>query len=217
MFREPPHFWYSQEDLDSLGMSGNDLKGGHDPRPASGAMAPFLGRRYRAEEIALALCNATDNLDDPDPARVLPVRAFEVPPLLGAIFRGDGEEGLGDGLLRLLDERLPGIAWRPCPISIGALRKYLFVHLHVPAPPDETTGEPMGLEVCGDLISVSGIRIRTAEGEAWHRERREREDRQSRTQGTPGLLPVEGRLEIEITSATYANISNPGIGVPFYM
>src|SRR5205807_1289331 len=91
-----------------------------------------------------------------------------------------------------------GSPGKPLLIGLGPLRKYLLLHQHVPAPPDETTGQPMGLELAGTLTSVGGVRLATPEGKAWLQDRRERQYGLSRPDETTGLLPVEGSLEIEI-------------------
>jgi hypothetical protein len=217
MFQKPPIFWYDQEVRDSLGIREDDLRGEYDPRPPSGAMYPFLGRRYDPEEIADAICSVSCCLEEPDGGNVEPVRAFEVQPLPGATLHAESEEDLGDRLRRLLTERLPGNSWEPPMIVLGALRKYFILHASVPAPPDETTGQPMGLELYGELTSVGGVRLATPEGQAWREDRWERQYGQSRPEETGTLLRVEGPLEIEILVVTYANIENPSIGIPFYM
>src|SRR5262245_6995671 len=213
MFQKPPIFWYDEEIRESFGIREDDLRGEYDPRPPSGAMSPFLGRRYDPEEIANAICFVSDcPEEEPDGRKVEPVRAFEVQTLPGATLHSESEEALVDQLRRLLTDRLPGISWDPRDISFGALRKYLILHARVPAPPDETTGQPMGLELYGELTSVGGVRLATPEGQAWREERNERQYSRSGSEGTGALLPVEGSLEIEILVATYANIENPSIG-----
>jgi hypothetical protein len=117
----------------------------------------------------------------------------------------------------LLTDRLPGIAWSPPEIGLGALRKYFILHARVPAPPDETTRQPMGLEMYGELTSVGGVRIATPEGKAWQEDRWKQQCGQSRPEETERLLRVEGPLEIEILVVAYANIMNPSIGIPFYL
>lgn len=173
-----------------------------------GAMQPFLGQQLSVDELT-----NSDNLCD-EPLELLHrVRAFPVIPLVGAVFQIAHESHLSSTLFGLLRERLPGIEWEQNEISLAVLHKYLMWHTSIPAPPDAATGQPMAIELCGDLIRFNDISLNSPEGRKWQDAWLEKylpsEDKSQ--------LVLSGNLELNINVATYSNLLYPGVGVPLYM
>ena len=164
----------------------------------------YLGPRHSNADLV-----SEDFERTADSPEVCLVRAWPVPRLLGAPVAASDEAGLARVLETLLWDRLPGIDWRVPEISLGPLRKYGMLHTSVAAPVDETTGQPMALEIYGDVILLDG---RSTSGQWWT----------VRGLGIAEFFttldrPLAGTLDIRIDVATYANVCFPGFGVPFYL
>jgi hypothetical protein len=108
-------------------------------------------------------------------------------------------------------ERLPGIPWGPLDFFLpghllGPLKKYGLIHTTLEAPIDQTTQEPMVLEVLGYLTEVNGqLSGRSA-------------FRDDQLDARETLEDVRfASLLLRLERATYANTDNPGIGVSFYL
>jgi len=130
-----------------------------DERPATGLMQPFLGGRLRPQEIHDALLYVPDDPQKGERVWIQThlVRAFETYPLLGVTFDAPRQDAVGEALSRVLCDKLPGIAWdiQQCAMaSLPALQKYQILHLSIPAPPGETTGEAMALEIYGPVVRI---------------------------------------------------------------
>ena len=174
----------------------------NDVRPSFGPMMSYLGPRHSNADLI-----SEDFERTADSPEVCLVRAWPVPRLIGAPLASD-EAGLARVLEILLWDRLPGIDWRVPEIDVGPLRKYGMLHTAVAAPVDEVTGQPMALEIHGDVILLDG---RPARGDWWTVRGF------SIAEFFVGFdRPVAGALDIRIDVATYANVCLPGFGVPFY-
>ena len=182
-----------------------------DHRPAQGAMAPYLGTQYSAAEL-WDYYRIHDDVNPDEEAQLQPlaarIRAFDVAVLRDVTFTIDRLHNAAPTLWALLAERLPSIAWAPFDDLgvLGPILKYGLIHEVVEAPADETTGEPMVLEVVGRLTQVNGQPV----GVSWYREFRPKDPT-----GTDEV--VIGQMTFCLERATYANTRWPGIGVPFYM
>ena len=173
-----------------------------------GAMQPFLGQQLSVDELT-----NSEYLGD-EPLELLHrVRAFPVVPLVGAVFQITHESQLSSTLFALLRERLPGIEWEQNEISLGALHKYLIWHTSILAPPDAATGQPMAIELYGDLIRFNDISLNSPEGRQWQDVWLEKYLRSE----DKSQLVLSGNLELNIHVATYSNLLYPGVGVPLYM
>jgi hypothetical protein len=100
------------------------------------------------------------------------------------------------------------------------LPRFLFFNTAVAAPIDETTGQPMALELFGRVEAVGGVRLDAAAGRAWLRqyqarweERRESEPRPAMEQQ---MALLEMPLMVKVETANYANVQCTGVGVPFW-
>lgn len=173
-----------------------------------GAMQPFLGQQLSVDELTNSeyLCD--------EPLELLHrVRAFPVVPLVGAVFQITHESHFSSTLFGLLRERLPGIEWEQNEISLGALHKYFIWHTSIPAPPDAARGQPMAIELYGDLIRFNDISLNSPEGRQWQDVWLEKYLRSE----DKSQLVLSGNLELNIHVATYSNLLYPGVGVPLYM
>jgi hypothetical protein len=179
-----------------------------DDRPVGGPMAPLLGLRFSREQIEQG-----DMMGEFEEDRWLAafVRAWPVTPLVGGTFCCERDSLLQESLQAVLDNRCPGVG-----LEMGAerelhgpLRKCGFVHTSVSAPPDEETGQPMAVEVFATVTRLGGRPLNPGIG--WIDDWRSR-------QGEDYLnVEVVASMEFELEVATYANVSNPSVGVPFYM
>lgn len=168
-------------------------------------IAGHLGARYPAAEIA-----AVEQLADLDPPALDHIVAFPVSSLIGVTFDVVDFDAAGDMLQQVLHAHLPGFDWQVPPDWRGPLAKYLILHTSLAAPPNDAVPEPMALEVHAGAVAVDGVPLQSAEGEAWYQGFLMRDSRH-------GTLHALGTVRLRIRAATYANISYPGIGVPFYL
>jgi hypothetical protein len=88
--------------------------------------------------------------------------------------------------------------------------KHGILHNCLPAPPNETTGEPTGLEVYG-----WGERALAPGSGEWAQVWTQWTERGSAESERPDGVQFPTRVSIEV--ATYANIACPGVGVGLYM
>jgi hypothetical protein len=169
----------------------------NDLRPVTGAMAPFLGDRFSVTQL--------DNefADDDERELFALIRAYPVTSLVGVPLSANGELELPDALQALLRQHCPGIDWLVERDLSGPLRKYGLLHTSVAAPPDETTGQPMALEVFARPTRTSAA--------SWAQLRRER------YQDAYPHIPVDEPIEVQMRATTYANIPYPGVDVDFYI
>jgi hypothetical protein len=186
-----------------------------DARPPAGPMAQYVTHRFTVEELAAHEENIIVAEDAPHLFEL--VRAFEVSGVAGGRFTAPSPDQLAPCLERFLCERLPVFEWQVPSVYLGPLWKYLILHDDFPAPPDTATGQPMHLEVAGEIVRIGGLEI----GRDFDRE-----------EGEPIYLhwshyyasPVQSGdadivrpLEIEITAATWANVQSSSANMPWYM
>jgi hypothetical protein len=181
-----------------------DLPGPASSARPGGPMAALLGDRVAAEALTYG--------DEPlDPVLATRVRAWLVPSLIGTAFVAADEADIA----RALEVHVQGILGVPVLIRRDqqpmAYRKYMHVHVSAPTPPDSSTGQPMFLELYGPLAIAAEYDLRTVEGAAWQQKYRPRVT----VLDEPAELP--GPLVFWLSAATWANISYPGVDVPFYM
>ena len=179
-----------------------------DDRPVSGLMAPFLGDQYSIEQLS-----ETDNFEcasNEERDAIAAIRAFPVTSLIGAQLHANNESDLATELGALLRRCCPGIEWQLDRDLSGPLRKYGLLHTSLVAPPDDTTGQTMALEVFANTIQLGTHDFTDPNAPSWILLRYE--------SGVPDWdRPIDEPLTLRINAATYANVSYPGIGVGFYM
>jgi hypothetical protein len=186
----------------------------YDARPVMGWMAPFVGYRYTEEEVwqfyrrYAQVHKSEEEYLRPLAARI---RAFDVPILKGAEVQISRLAELPDAVYDLLSMRLPGLQWNARQEAwrlqhmTGVVKKYAHLHTTLRAPNDETTQQPMVLELFGRITSLNGQPV----GRGWFGPRQA--DRAAED------AVFLGELRIQLERATYANTASPGIGVPFYL
>ena len=182
-------------------------------QPVTGPMAPFVGHHYSVAEIWHHHCYHTDVYPEEEVIQrplAERIRAFDVPDLAGATSTVKRLGEVAPALHALVCELLPGIPWGPLDFYLpghllGPIKKYGLIHTDLEAPVDETTQEPMVLELHGFLTEVNG--------------------QPSRIDPFRHFALCEGQtiedvafesLVFKLERATYANTDNPGIGVSFY-
>jgi len=178
----------------------------------AGPMAPYLGRRLVVpahDEEAL--------VDRAEIRARRRARCYEVAALSGATFECGVADQAGPRLAALLDQTVPVGGWQVLQRDwTFMLAKVFLIHEVLPAPPDEATGEPMFLEVCATLQSVDGEPLDSPTGQAWA-DRQRIAFREGMSSQPPRIAPWAGsRFGMKVVAANYANIRNPGVGVPFY-
>lgn len=183
----------------------------NDIRPLRGAFESYAGRRHTPSDIARGSAEVLSDDDEADgrelQLRKALVRAWTVPSIVGATFEAREEAGLTTALEGLLRESFPTCEWRLVDEFTGPLRKYGIFHTDVSAPSDEQTGQPMALELAGEVIAFGGRRVKR--DRPWFELHRH--------SPVYELLAVPGPIEIRVSLATYANVLFPGIDAPFYM
>jgi len=139
------------------------------------------------------------------------VRAWRVPRLLGLIVECEGEDLVGPSLATVLAQTMPGTHWHVGDLT-GPLRVHGILHAVLVAPSDETTGQPMVLEISGAVTQADRYH------EGLHRSfmLQRCEDLRVRDPSELLAVPVTGPLKIRIDSATYSNTSWLGVDVPAY-
>lgn len=175
-------------------------------QPPRSPLAALLGGRVDA-----ATLGGIEQHADLPPEVLHRIAAWPVMPLLGATLELVDLEEAASGLHRLLCTHAPGVAWQVPDDLAGPLHKYLILHTSLAAASNDTVPEPMALEVYAACVSVDGVRLDSAEGDTWRREVLARDTRHG------GGLHALGRLRFELRAATWANVSYPGVGVPFYL
>jgi hypothetical protein len=154
----------------------------NDLRPLTGAMAPFLGNRFSMTRL--------DNefVEDDERDFLALIRAYPVVSLIGALLSANDELDLRDSLEALLGQHCAGLGWHVRRDVSGPLRKYGILHTSVAAPADETTGQPMALEVFARPAQI-GVA-------SWVALRRER------YQDDYTDAPVDEPIELQMRAAT---------------
>lgn len=173
--------------------------------PQAPPLAGLLGERIDATTLA-----AVEQHADLEPEVLGRITAWPLPALLGTALELVDLSDAAEALQQLLRQRVPGVDWQVPGDLDGPLARYLMLHTSLAAPPNDAVPEPMALEVYAACVSVDGVRLDSPEGEAWHRGFLAREARH-------GALRALGRLRFEVRAATWANVSYPGVGVPFYL
>lgn len=168
-------------------------------------LARHLGLRCSLETLAAVQQHA-----DLAPDVLARIVAYPVTPLLGTGFDVVDLGDTADRLHRLLCEHLPEVDWQVPGNLAGPLGKYLIVHTSLAAPPNTAVPEPMALELYAACVSVDGVSLDTPDGRAWYHGFIAHDARRF----SPRAL---GTLHFEVRAATYANISYPGLQVPFYL
>jgi hypothetical protein len=187
----------------------------YDARPVGGLMAPFVGRQYTQEEVWQFCLRRKDEVAAREEAQLRPlaarIRAFDVPVLAGAEVTVNRLAELPTAVYTLLSARLPGWQWDAKQEDwrrkhmTGPVKKYGILHTTLRAPNDETTQQPMVLELFGRVLSVNGQAVSIG----WFKPRQE-------NRAAEDAVPL-GEVCIQLQRATYANTRFPGIGVPFYL
>jgi len=176
-----------------------------------GIMRPYLGERYAKDVIFAAEFEEFCDEDDEALYRRCEnyLLAYDVPSLIGE-FVIDDIDDISDALLTYLRSRIPGVDWTVKSDWEGGMQKYLLIHDSISAPKDVRTGQPMMLELFGD-VSSSGL----TQDKSTELENYATAARNALYAGTPPpKLPK--RTTISISVATYSNVCFPGVGVPFY-
>jgi len=156
----------------------------------AGPMQPFVGERFEYPWVKLA--------------------AWDIPPLIGCTFDVGNANDIPRALRVLLASALPGLDWW-VPEGWGtAFNKFGILHGRLPAPPDETTGEAMTIEIYG--VALQTVEV---DAEEWSIRRREA----LRIDPRPGAQPFGVRVPatVKIRVATYSNVGGLGFGIPMYM
>lgn len=203
MYLEPPDLWRKAD--------GEEDVVEEDVRPVTGLMAPYVGRRYTVDEIWTYYCYYADIHSEQEPElrpRAKRIRAFDAPALANAVFISHRLCDVAAAIDALLTERLPSVPWSQASFHTGRAvkTKYALLHEIMPAPPDETTGERMVLELHGRLEALDGQPAGRTWFDAFRSVNRDEVD----------TLDL-GEMRFRIKHATYANTRFPGIGVSFYM
>jgi hypothetical protein len=179
-----------------------------DDRPVTGLMARFLGDQYSIEQLS-----ETDDFEHSSKEErdaIASIRAFPVKSLIGAQLHASNESDLATQLGALLRHCCPGVEWQLDHDLGGPLRKCGFLHTSLAAPPDDTTGQTMALEVFGDTIQLGTHDFTDPNAPSWILLRYE-------SGVSDWDTPIDEPLTLRIKAATYANVSHPGVGVGFYM
>jgi hypothetical protein len=189
---------------------GTDLPLHYDARPVTGLMAPFVGRQYTQEEV-WQYYRVYAELYGPDEGQMRPraalIRAFDVPVLAQAELMVSRLAELLPAVYDLLLTRLPGWQWdaqqeeREREHMTGPVKKYAILHTILRAPNDETTQQPMVLELFGRVTLVNGQPV--SRGWFWPL---------LKDRATGDSIPL-GEVHIQLERATYANTDFPSIGV----
>jgi len=167
-----------------------------DRRPAGGPMAPYLGRMLEPREVL-----ATENFEySDDSAAASLARGWLVPSLHGATFGSTDLAGVGSALVTVLADRLPVTPWALDPHFALVLGKYGCIHASALAPRDDTTGQPMELELFAEQ----------------RRPCRSVADWVRSTDRHTGVSTAGGPFEFEIEVVTYSNMHALGVGMPSY-
>jgi len=172
----------------------------------AGLMSSHVGPRYSVEEL-----REKEGYCEGDDVYLARVRAYPVLALIGKQLLIQRDTELPSAVARLLTEFMPDWKWDESQVTLGPFRKYFLMHAIFPAPKDESTGQPMALEIYGDLISMDGMALNSEAGRAWRTQQiMHRMENYLDTE-------VTGSMVIEIHAASYANIMFPGVCVSFYM
>jgi hypothetical protein len=124
----------------------------------------------------------------------------------------EGVDELNAEVAKVLTATLVAFPWDLGRMQGRHLAKYGIVHWTADAPPDDATGAPMSLELYGHAVSLGG-----RDAAVVLNERRER-DFEALVRGEdPVLEPFVGAVVVQVTSATWANVSGAGVGVPLYL
>lgn len=181
--------WELREDASVL----SDIPQQRPQGPLQGLVGPRIDARETDSE----------KLEEASEELLSRIAAWPVLPLVGASFEVKSVDHIADAVRELLGSKLPGIDWWVHEDWRGPFEKYGIVHGSMPAPPNPATGEPMALELYGkaEVPRISGPM---------------RSPFESRPRGE-GQAAVRYPVRVVIRAATYANITFPGFGVPFYM
>jgi hypothetical protein len=186
----------------------------YDARPVAGWMAPFVGRRYTEEEVWQYRRSYADvHKSEEEYLRPLAerIRAFDVPVLAQAELMVSRLAELPPAVYDMLSVRLPGWQWDAQQKDwqrehmTGPVKKYGILHTTLRAPIDETTHQPMVLELFGRISALNEQPV----GINWFGSRQD--DRAAED------AIFLGELRLRLQRATYANTASPGIGVPLYL
>lgn len=171
--------------------------------PPLGPMSRHVGPMLSPDMLSTVAQKQADG--DADQADIVAVRSygrvFPVPALMGVTVNTVTVADLGPALADLLTTTL-GEVWPPV-LAFGPLEKYWLLHQFYPAPPDWATGQPMELEICGE-IQVQGWTS------PW--DRRPREE----WFDLPGFMAA-GPVTATVKSAHWSNYHLAAIGAPWYM
>jgi hypothetical protein len=213
-----------------LGQSAGRLAPALDRRPVRGGMARYVGVQHEIEALYRNPCfemidafSLWDDRVEPTPeelASLARVRAFHVPVLIGIRIEAPCARAFPEALRASLRSHCPGIAWEVPEEAAWPLPRFLFFNVAVAAPIDETTGQPMALELFGRVEAAFGARLDTAAGQAWLRQyqawRDERRDGDPAPDMNQALALLDTPLQVLVATANYANVQCTGVGVPFW-
>lgn len=174
-----------------------------------GKMSQYLGEKHSWQTLY-----DEDYYDSKDIPKLKRIRAYSISRLVGQKIQVFHQNQISTAMYELIRGILPEMDWEPFELGRGAFQKYYIVHFDIPAPPDELTQQPMGLEIYAKLATVDGNPLDSEAGRAWMDERyllRMKAERAE--QEWPELT---GNFEVVVKTATYSNIRYPGVGVPLY-
>jgi hypothetical protein len=180
-------------------------------------MAPFIGERIAEEQ----LYDEDRFSGDEEVSALRHVFAYPVLTLISQSITIDQPEDIGPTLRQLLARQLPDIDWWVPDGWSGPFVKYAIIHASIPAPPSQGSGEPMALELFGEVSHVTAFDISTQQGSElfseWVLRNRRRVWGQEDPEEATTFIPSPGRITITLRAATYSNLQYPGVGVPLYI
>lgn len=175
----------------------------------TGLMASYLGRRYEAREFY-----DEDRYNVEEIPLLGRIRAFNVPHLIGQRFSASNDVELIKVFPNFLNAQFHGfkLHWHDGGyFPLARLRKYLFLHESVAAPLDQSTSQPMSLEIFKRVI-------RFGDADLTDPQKQQEFDMWSMNNAKDGERPaLEQELVLEIQTVVYSNLSHSGVCVPLYM
>lgn len=174
---------------------------------ASTSVFEMTDRFDIAEETALRAPSRADL------AALSRVRSYELPHLIGGEVRADGEAEFPAALAAHLATAL-ATSWSISEEACWPLRKMLFFTAALAAPPDETTGAPMVLQLYGPVVEYDGVTRGTPAWKEWFAATSARVIAQ--LDADEPLTPLAAPFTVRIETATYANCLSPAVGMPFF-
>lgn len=113
-------------------------------------MAHWVGPRITAAEVA-----ATEGiayLEPEESTSSILVRAWWLDRLHGVHFTASGRDDIPRALTAMLTTALGDWPWEVDPHVLEVFDRYWMIHAHTPAPTDETTDQPLEIEVYAEPV-----------------------------------------------------------------